>query len=71
MAREPESLERVLDWTEGEMNELEPDAKLQWLWFSVTLAAMTVIALIVNFSRQGRPKMVATAHRNSPEQRMR
>jgi len=51
MAREPESFERVLDWTEGEMNELEPDAKLQWLWFSATLAAMTVIALIASFSR--------------------
>jgi hypothetical protein len=52
MAREPESFERVSDWTEGEKNELEPDAKLQWwLWFSAMLTAMTVIALIVSFSR--------------------
>ena len=33
MSREPESFERVLDWTEGEMNELEPAKSTQWLWF--------------------------------------
>ncbi len=33
------------------MNELEPDAKLKWLWFSAVLLAMTIIALILNFSR--------------------
>ena len=46
MAREPESFERVLDWTEGEMNELEPDAQQQWLWFGAVLLAMTIIAYI-------------------------
>ncbi len=46
MAREPESFERVLDWTEGEMNELEPDAQQQWLWFGAALLAMTIIAYI-------------------------
>jgi|GraSoi_2013_40cm_1033754.scaffolds.fasta_scaffold20952_4 hypothetical protein len=46
MAREPESFERVLDWTEGEMNELEPDAQQQWLWFGAVLLAMTIIAFI-------------------------
>ena len=46
MAREPESFERVLDWTEGEMNELEPDAQQQWLRFGAALPAMTIIAYI-------------------------
>jgi hypothetical protein len=29
------------------MNELEPDARLQWLWFAAALLAMSVIAAIV------------------------
>jgi hypothetical protein len=37
MAREPESFERVLDWTEGKMNELEPAKSTQWLWFGTVL----------------------------------
>jgi ABC-type lipoprotein release transport system permease subunit len=28
------------------MNELEPDAQQQWLWFGAVLLAMTIIALI-------------------------
>jgi hypothetical protein len=33
------------------MNELEPDAKVQWLWFGAALLAMTVIAFIASFPR--------------------
>ena len=50
MAREPESFERVLDWTEGEMNKLEPNAQQQWLWFGAVLLAMTIITYIATFS---------------------
>ena len=28
------------------MNELEPDAQQQWLWFGAALLAMTIVALI-------------------------
>jgi hypothetical protein len=33
------------------MNELEPDAQQQWLWFGAALLAMTVIAMVVSFPR--------------------
>jgi hypothetical protein len=34
------------------MNELEPDAQQQWLWFGTALLAMTIIAYIAtSFSR--------------------
>jgi hypothetical protein len=28
------------------MNELEPDAQQQWLWFGAAVLAMTIIAFI-------------------------
>jgi hypothetical protein len=33
------------------MNELEPDAQQQWLWFGAALLAMTVIAMVANYPR--------------------
>src|SRR5258705_2030665 len=36
---------------EGEMNELEPDAQQQWLWFGAALLAMTVIAMVATYPR--------------------
>ena len=33
------------------MNELEPDARQQWLWFGAALLAMTVIAMVATYPR--------------------
>jgi hypothetical protein len=33
------------------MNELEPDAKSQWLWFGAALLAMTIIAVVATYPR--------------------
>ncbi len=33
------------------MNELEPDATTQWLWFWAALIAMTVIAMVATYPR--------------------
>jgi len=33
------------------MNELEPEAKSQWLWFGAALLAMTVIAMVAAYPR--------------------
>ena len=33
------------------MNELEPEAKSQWLWFGAALLAMTVIAMVATYLR--------------------
>jgi len=31
------------------MNELEPNAQQQWLWFGAALAAMTIIAMVATY----------------------
>jgi hypothetical protein len=33
------------------MNELEPDAQQQWLWFGAALLVMTVIAMVATYPR--------------------
>jgi hypothetical protein len=33
------------------MNELEPDAQQQWLWFEAALLAMTIIAFVASLPR--------------------
>ena len=33
------------------MNELEPDAQQQWIWFGAALLAMTIIAFVVSLPR--------------------
>jgi hypothetical protein len=33
------------------MNELEPDAQQQWLWFGAALLAMTVIAMVADLPK--------------------
>ena len=33
------------------MNEPEPDAQQQWLWFGAALLAMTVIAMVATYPR--------------------
>ncbi len=33
------------------MNELEPNAQQQWLWFGAALLAMTIVAFMVSLPR--------------------
>jgi hypothetical protein len=33
------------------MNELEPNAQQQWLWFGAALLAMTIIAFVLSLPR--------------------
>jgi hypothetical protein len=41
------------------MNELEPDAQQQWLWFGAALLAMTIIAFVVTVaSRLSRSRTI-------------
>jgi len=33
------------------MNELDPDAQQQWLWFGAASLAMTIVAFVVSLPR--------------------
>ena len=44
------------------MNELEPDAQQQWLWFGAALLAMTIVAFEPGRYRATTTKQAATSH---------
>ena len=48
------------------MNELEPDAQQQWLWFGAALLAMTIVAFEPGRYRATTTKQAATSHVGAP-----